>query len=112
MQAQNGRPPKPEGYTVLSFFRRCVWEALWAGKFPFADTDTVQFSWNGSSYEAKAAAHKRAGNMVFVRACLEDGTECFVEVPIGRIYRLRADTPGTTPTIDPGKVPDGSPELI
>lgn len=61
MQAQNGAPPKPEGYSLQSFFRRCVWEALWGGKLPFADTNTVKFSWNGSSYQAEAAPPGRGG---------------------------------------------------
>ena len=63
MQAQNGTPPKPEGYSLQSFFRRCVWEALWGGKFPFADTNTVKFSWNGSSYQAEAAPPGRGGGV-------------------------------------------------
>lgn len=51
-------------------------------------------------------------NTVFMKACLEDGTECFVEVPVVRVFRNRATTPGTPPTIDPGNVPDGESELI
>ena len=60
-----------------------------------------------------SAAGSSSGQTVYVKACLDDGTECYVPLEIhGTIYRLPADTPGTTPTINAGKVPDGSPELI
>lgn len=54
-----------------------------------------------------------SSQVIYMKACLEDGSECYVPVVIsGTIYALPADTPGTAPTIDAGKVPDGTVELI
>jgi hypothetical protein len=54
-------PPLPEGYTLQSFFRKCVWYCLWGGRFPFANSDTVQVQWNGSAYSFKAAPARGGG---------------------------------------------------
>lgn len=71
----------------------------------------VKTTSNGTTLEILGGA--MGGQTVYVKACLEDGTECYVPIKVfGTIYRDRADAPGTTPTIDAGKVPDGSPELI
>lgn len=49
--------------------------------------------------------------IVYVKACLADGTECYVPIKVyGTIYRLPGSSV-TTPTIDAGAVPDGSKEL-
>lgn len=53
------------------------------------------------------------GQVVYFKACLNDGTTCYVPVLInGTIYRLPADTAGNPPTINPGKVPNGTVELV
>lgn len=40
------------------FFARCVWFALWGGKFPFANSNTVQFSYTNGFYSAEAKPAK------------------------------------------------------
>ena len=48
---------------------------------------------------------------VYMKACLEDGTECYVPVLVsGAIYRNPTTTP-TVPPIDTGTVPGGSNQL-
>jgi hypothetical protein len=54
-------PPIPEGFTLLSFLRRRVWDCLWGGKFPFASTDTVKVGWNGSDYFFTAQPARAGG---------------------------------------------------
>lgn len=54
-------PPCPVGKSPKFFFMQAVWQALWNGRFPFGDSDTVKFSWENGVYYAKSAAAGRAG---------------------------------------------------
>lgn len=49
-----------------------------------------------------------SGQLIYIKACLEDGSECYVPLSVmGVIYELNTGTV-TAPTINAGSVPDGS----
>ena len=61
---KDGVPELPGGDGRLSFFKRCVWWAIWGGRFPFGNTDTVKIEHIGGKYyftAGKAAAVSAAG---------------------------------------------------
>ena len=81
-------------------------------QFYDSGTVTVEQTTRGVRFHVKPSKNAN-GQIVYMQACLADGSTCYVPVLVsGTIYRLPADAPGATPTINTGKVPDGTPELI
>lgn len=59
--AREGIPKLPSGQTPKFFFMRCLWFAIWGGKFPFQDTDTVKCIFENGYYGFKAAPQNNGG---------------------------------------------------
>jgi hypothetical protein len=51
---KDARPQLPSGKSPRMFFARCVWWALWGGRFPFANSDTVTVEYTAGHYYFKA----------------------------------------------------------
>jgi|GEM_PF-5010454 len=51
---KDARPQLPSGNSPRMFFARCVWWALWGGRFPFASSDTVTVEYTNGHYSFKA----------------------------------------------------------
>lgn len=51
--AKNYIPPKPSGDSPFMVFCRAVWDALFNGKFPFKNTETVKWNWEGGQWKAE-----------------------------------------------------------
>lgn len=61
---KDAKPQLPSGTSPRMFFMRCVWFALWGGRFPFGDTDTVKVDYIGGKYyfKIKPATINRTGS--------------------------------------------------
>ena len=50
----------PSGQTPKFFFMRAVWFAIFGGRFPFTDSNTVKWSWDNGYYSFSAAQQQQA----------------------------------------------------
>jgi len=104
-------PKRPVGDTAEARFMQAVWDAVWGGDFPFINTPQVQWTTGQKGYIAnvQSGTSGPGGTLVYIKACLDDGSEAFIPLRIyGKIYALAGGTGYVTPTIDPGDVPDGA----
>lgn len=59
---KDAKPQLPTGNSPRMFFMRCVWFALWGGRFPFANSDTVTVEFKNGHYSFKSKSVQRGAS--------------------------------------------------
>ena len=101
-------PKRPAGDNEESRYMQAIWDCVFGGKFPFVQTDKVSVASGPSGYRIEITPERGdGGQFIYVKACLNDGSEAFLKLRVYAIYALNTGTV-TAPTINPGSVPDGA----
>ena len=106
---KNGIPQLPVGETPKFYFMRCLWFAIWGGKFPFVDSDTVKISWSNNGYSFRTAIKSSSSSGVSYFVLVSDGGDyynCYTFdgvttgaaiVKVAKLPEMRCIKPSATP---------------
>jgi hypothetical protein len=97
---KDGVPELPGGDGRLSFFKRCVWWAIWGGRFPFGNTDTVKIENIGGKYYFTANRVPSAPSGILWPPKIYDVTAGYAQGQA--VWVQAADTLTTTGATYPG----------
>ena len=102
-------PPKLSGTSPLVPWLNRLREATQSALINSVVNGRYSRGPGGTQLICSPGQNPNTGTLVYIKACLEDGTEAYVPLLIyGKIYALATGTGYVTPTIDSGAVPDNS----
>jgi hypothetical protein len=106
MPSQSSIPPRPSGSSHEARFAQWVWDKLARLNFTTGGNTRVDQTTTGITITAKPA--QTDGALIYVKACLADGTECYLPIRIyGPILRTN-ELETIAPTITEADVPVGA----